>query len=302
MTYYDCDYTHSEAEFAEMWRLLAETNGRAGRPVNWTFARLENWRYASWDRALEAFRGMAHLWRDGDGALAGFTITEHLDIGDDCELQVRPEARAVEGEMLDWLERRYAGERPELTVTCFAADDERAGRLRARGYEDAGPIGNFRTYDLARPRPAVPLPPGYRLSDLAEFTDYAAYALLERVAFNNEYIDLNWYRGKSLAPHYDPRLHVVVLSPDGAPVSVAHGWLEDEYGTAEIDPVATHPDHRRRHLAEAAITEAFNRLTARGARLAWIVSGAEPNPSNRVYERLEPIDLWTQHRWKRIRN
>lgn len=100
-TYTDYEYTHCDAEFTEMWQLLAETNGRTGRPWNWTFARLENWRYASWDRTPDEFRGMAHLWRDSSGQLAGFTITEHLDIGDDLELQVRPECRDVEGQMLD---------------------------------------------------------------------------------------------------------------------------------------------------------------------------------------------------------
>lgn len=296
-TYFDCDYTHSDAEFAEMCRLLAETNARGGRPdLNWTFARLENWRFASWDRPPGEFREMAHLWRDENGALAGFTIVEHFDIGNDLELQVRSDCRDVEAGMLDWLETRY-GDRPELTVTCFADDDCRAELLRSRGYRETGAIGCFRAYDVGRPRPSVPLPPGYRLSDLCHFRDAAAYARLEAVAFNNDYIDENWYRGKSHAPHYDPRLHVIVLSPDGEPVSVAHAWMESEFCTAEIEPVATHPDHRRLHLAEAAITEAFNRLSICGARVVWIASGAEPNPSNRLYERLNPISLWSQHRW-----
>lgn len=296
-TYHDCDYTHSDAEFSEMSRLLAETNARGGRPgMNWTFARLENWRFASWDRSPGEFRDMVHLWRDESGALAGFTIFERLDSGSDVELQVRPDCRDVEPAMLDWLETRY-GDQRELTVTCFAEDDCRAELLRSRGYREAAAITNFRAYEVGRPRPSVPLPPGYRLSDLCEFRDAAVYARLEATAFDNDSIDEQWYRGKSRSPHYDPRLHVIVLSPDGEPVSVAHAWMEGEFGTAEIDPVATHPDHRRLHLAEAAITEALNRLSICGARVAWIAGGAEPYPSNRLYERLEPAGLWSQHRW-----
>lgn len=297
--YIDCDYTHSDRDFAEMEQLLLETNGRTGRPFNWTFARLENWRFASWDRTPEAFRTMAHLWRDGAGRLAGFTITETLDYADDLHLQVRDGDRGVEGDMLAWLEARYAGERPGLDVTCFAGDDRRADLLRARGYREVRPIGNFRAYDVSRARPSVPLPPGYRLSDLGQYTDYAAYARLEGVAFENDYVDERWYRGKARAPHYDPRLHVIVLSPDGEPVSVAHGWADAGTATAEIEPVCTHPDHRRKHLAEAAIVEAFNRLCAQGVCVAWIASGAEPNPSNRLYERLAPTGLWTACRWSK---
>ena len=298
-TYTDYEYTHCDAEFTEMWQLLAETNGRTGRPWNWTFARLENWRYASWDRTPDEFRGMAHLWRDSSGQLAGFTITEHLDIGDDLELQVRPECRDVEGQMLDWLELRYAGVRPELTITCFADDDARAERLRERGFRETKPIGNFRSYDLGKPRPPVTLPLGYKLSDLSQFTDAARYAALERSAFGSDYLDERWYRAKSRAPHYDPRMHVIVLSPEGEPAAVAHAWAEGQFRTAEIDPVCTHPDHRRKHLAQAAITEALNRLSTCGMRVAWIVSGAEPNPSNRLYERLGPSATWTANRWSK---
>lgn len=297
-TYTDQDYTHSDAEFAEMWQLLAETNGRSGRPWNWTFVRLEYWRFAAWDLSPEAFRTMAHLWRDESGGLAGFTIIEHL--GDnDVELQVRPECRDVEDDMLNWLEKRYAGERPSADVVCFADDDRRADLLRGRGYVEVRPIGNFRSYDLAKPRPPVPLPPGYRLSDLSRFGNIARYAELERIAFNSDFLDERWYRAVARAPHYDPRLHVIVLSPEGEPVAVAHAWAEGQFCTAEIEPVCTHLDHRRRHLAEAAITEAFNRLATCGMRVAWIASAAEPNPSNRLYERLVPAGTWTAHRWSK---
>lgn len=189
--------------------------------------------------------------------------------------------------------------RPELTITCFADDDARAERLRERGFRETKPIGNFRSYDLGKPRPPVTLPLGYKLSDLSQFTDAARYAALERSAFGSDYLDERWYRAKSRAPHYDPRMHVIVLSPEGEPAAVAHAWAEGQFRTAEIDPVCTHPDHRRKHLAQAAITEALNRLSTCGMRVAWIVSGAEPNPSNRLYERLGPSATWTANRWSK---
>ena len=291
----DQPYTHAEAEYAEMRRLLAESNAAYGAPLNWTFARLENWRYASWDRTADGFRRMAHLWRDDAGRLAAYAIIEHED--DSLTLQVRPDARAAEAAMLDWAELRYRDERAALEVMCMAVDEMRAALLRSRGYEDRGPAENLRAYDPARPRPAVPLPPGYRLADLTALNDPAPYIALERTAFNNDYIDERWFRAKTSAPYYDPSLHVIVLSPDEVPAAVAHGWADAPTATAEIDPVATHPDHRRKHLAQAAIVEAFARLAARGVRVAWIASGPEPNPSNRLYESLAPEHTWTVHVW-----
>ena len=277
-----------------MRRLLADSNAAAGRPLNWTFARLDNWRYASWDRTADEFRQMAHLWRDGE-RLVGFTILEGPD--DWLSLQVRPDARAIEPAMLDWAEAHFRTRRAELELTCAGDDALRRQLLAARGYSDRGPAENMRAYDPAQPRAPVVLPPGYRLSDLATFTDAAAYCQLERVAFNNDYIDLNWFGGKTAAPGYDPHLHVIVLSPEGAPVAVAHAWADEVTGTAEIDPVATHPNHRRRGLAQAVIIEAFRRLAARSVGTAWIGSGPEPNPSNLLYESLAPIHTWRYWRW-----
>jgi ribosomal protein S18 acetylase RimI-like enzyme len=292
----DFPYTHHDQEFAEMRRLLADSNAAAGWPLNWTFARLDNWRYASWDRTDDEFRQLAHLWRDG-GRLVGFTILEGPD--DWLTLQVRPEARDGEPAMLDWAEAHFRGTRAELELLCADDDRRRMALLAARGYTDRGPAENTRAYDPTWPRDRVTLPPGYILSDLATFTDSAAYCQLERVAFNNDYIDLNWFRGKTAAPGYDPWLHVIVLSPEGAPVAVAHGWADEATGTAEIDPVATHPDHRRLGLAQAAIIEAFRRLAARGVGTTWISSGPEPNPSNLLYESLAPTHTWHYRRWAR---
>ena len=130
-------YRNSDAEYWAMRRLLAEGNAAAGWPLNWTFARLDNWRYASWDRTDDEFRQLAHLWRDG-GRLVGFTILEGPD--DWLTLQVRPEARDGEPAMLDWAEAHFRGTRAELELLCADDDRRRMALLAARGYTDRGPV------------------------------------------------------------------------------------------------------------------------------------------------------------------
>ncbi len=130
-----------------MRRLLADSNAAAGWPLNWTFARLDNWRYASWDRTDDEFRQLAHLWRDG-GRLVGFTILEGPD--DWLTLQVRPEARDGEPAMLDWAEAHFRGTRAELELLCADDDRRRMALLAARGYTDRGPAENTRAYRPGR--------------------------------------------------------------------------------------------------------------------------------------------------------
>jgi len=54
-------------------------------------------------------------------------------------------------------------------------------------------------------------------------------------------------------------------------------WYDDTTRTAYIEPVVTFPEHQRRGLARAAITEGLRRLQWMGAARAF-VSGLEPGP------------------------
>lgn len=299
MTIIDTPYSHSDVEFDELWLFLASEYVLDPRPDNWTFSRLENWRYANVDRDDDWFRSQVHLWRE-DGRLVGFTINEHGD--DPYYLHVRAGVEELEAAMLDWLEMQHAARAEPLQVMALQENLNRQRLLAARGYANQGLAENFRLYDVTYPRPPVPLPEGYRLISMAEFGDPVAYAALERAVFRNDFLDEAWFRGKSSAPHYRADLHVVALAPDGSLAASAHGWYAPRGRMAEIDPIGTHPDHRRRHLALAATTEAFNRLCAAGADLALIASAPEPNPSNLVYDSLVPVGKWTGNCWSRRLN
>ena len=48
-------------------------------------------------------------------------------------------------------------------------------------------------------------------------------------------------------------------------------WLDDANGVGELEPVGTHPDHRRRGLA-AAVRFALQRLREQGAERAIVYS------------------------------
>ena len=106
MTVHDFTYNHNDAEFKDMWELLVKSYAVTGKPHNWLFARLENWKYAKVDEPATFFMNNVHLWRNEAGELIGFCISEYGDNG--IHLQIHPEYRFVEADMLFWIERNWA--------------------------------------------------------------------------------------------------------------------------------------------------------------------------------------------------
>jgi mycothiol synthase len=289
----DCAYTFSDTEFKEMWQLLIDCYSITGKLHSWPFAELENWHYATWDEPPEYFMDRVHLWRNEAGELVGFCTFYH----ETTYLQVHPEYRFIEAGMLDWVERNWGGEGARIETHAYQYDSERKKLLVQRGYEDLGAAGNMHVYDISRPYPVLDLPPGFRIESLAENGDYDDRVATERTVFGSDYLDRNWFKGKSSAPSYSFDWDLSVISPEGQHVAFALAWIDRQNRAAQIDPVGTHPDYRRRGFAKALLSECFGRLHAAGIRRAYIESAPEPNISNRLYDSLQPVERYQANRW-----
>ena len=289
----DCDYTFSDAEFEEMWQLLIECYSIAGKLHSWPFAELENWHYATWDEPPEYFMDRVHLWRNEAGELIGFCTFYH----ETTFLQVHPEYRFIEAGMLDWAELNWGGKEARIETHAYQYDSERKKLLMQRGYEDLGAAANVHVYDISKPYPVLDLPPGFHIESLAENGNYDDRVATERTVFGSDYLDQNWFKGKSSAPSYSFDWDLSVISPEGQHVAFALAWIDGQNKVAQIDPVGTHPDFRRRGFAKALLSACFRRLHAAGIRRAYIESAPEPNISNRLYDSLQPVERYQANRW-----
>lgn len=295
----DHDYTHSDREFTELVGFLRATYALTRQPANWLFGRLEDWRYGgNAQRALSDptfFARNTHLWREGE-KLVGFCVAEY---GDGISLQVHPEYRHVEHDMLCWATEVWGQGHETVEVTAWAGDAFRAALLAGFGFEDQGPAGNLREYDVTQERAPVPLEPGYRLTSLAENDDHDSHIAAVSSAFGRASLNREWFENKLCAPSYALAWDLAVVSPVGQHVAFCTAWLDRANAMAEIDPVGTHADFRQRGFAKAVVTECFRRLAAEGIRTAYIGSAPEPNVSNRLYEALRPAGRWEEHCWVR---
>lgn len=288
MQTFDVDYHHTEAEFEQMRNLLVNSYRESKKPFNWRLAMAENWNYASrFLEPVEYFTSRVHLWQNSAGQLVSFLIRDNYLV----YLQVDYAYRHLENEILDWAEGHWQGENGQINLMVYDWDIERQALLAKRGYENRGAIEDVRIYDLSRTYPGADLPPGFRITSLAEYGTSTERIDLENSVWGVA-LDEAWFRGKSSAPTYSPAWDLIAVSPDGRMAAYNLVWLYPANQTAEIDPLGTHPDYRQHGLGRALVLESFKRMHAGGIRYAYIASEAKDPLVSHLYSSLQPAETF----------
>ncbi len=287
----------SMAELHELSELLGVSFSFYGHLQNWSLNRIWDWRLGgnaiTFRDDPSFFQRNLHIWRY-DGVPVAFVISER---GKDFSLQVHPDHRDLEEEMLRWVEDSWAKDRTPLTTTAFSTDMWRQRILLERGYERKESAGFIRKYDLRLPVEQVHLKEGFRLMTMAEYGSPEGYVEAVRGAFGRPVLNMDWYRSKVSAPGHSDDWNIVSVSSDGRCASFCDARIDWKRGYAEVDPIGTHPDFQRHGLARACILECFHRLRKSGVRYAFIGSAEEPAPSNRLYDALAPVEKHEEHLW-----
>ena len=295
MATHEAEYTHSETEFEEMRELLVNSYLVSRKPFNLRLAVIENWSHGSrYLEPVEYFTSRVHLWKDDHGDLVSFLIRGNTL----TSLQVDYDHRDLEAEMLDWAERHWAGDQNQISALVFDWDTERQKLLEQRSYEKHDAIEDVRIYDLARPTPEAKLPPGFRITSMAEYDDPLARIDLENSIWGAT-LDEAWFRGKSSSPSYSAEWDLVAVSPNGEMAAQSLVWLYPRTRTAEIDPLGTHPDYRKQGLARALVLESFKRMRANGIEYAYIASQSQDPIVAELYTSLQPVETYQAYLWRK---
>jgi GNAT superfamily N-acetyltransferase len=93
------------------------------------------------------------------------------------------------------------------------------------------------------------------------------------------------YEGVRRTATYRDDLHLVVEAPDGTMAASTIMWFDEANKTAEFEPVGTHPEHRRRGLAQAMLLHGMHVVREAGATHMTVVCDGRPgNAALRLYE------------------
>lgn len=235
-----------------------------------------------------------------DGQIAGYVRAEWHDLVDgdriyDLTIALEPAAwgLGVADAMAAWGEgrlreiaRSHADDRRAWYASyAFGDAAELVEALEGRGYTAVRWDAEMLRPDLEA-IPDAPVPEGYtiRAPEAAELPAVHEMAVASFAEHWGEWeADEQSYAEWVEDPDFRRDLVVVAFADDGRPAAYVANVIErapDGSSRGLLDGVATHPDHRRRGLARAAIVESLRRLRDAGATSAYL--GVDTDNHNRA--------------------
>jgi ribosomal protein S18 acetylase RimI-like enzyme len=185
-------------------------------------------------------------------------------------------------DLLAWAETRVreTGE-PEMLVSVAQDDDDLRQLVVSRGYEPTERYGYELVYELAAEPDEPEVPTGFEVISLTpELAD--AYVALHRAAWSRPNAPSTYDRRQhdtvTAMPDFRYELVPIVAASDGALAAYCMSWWDPRSASVEIEPLGTHPDHRRKGLARAIVREVARRAWKLRARYV-LVWGASANPA-----------------------
>jgi GNAT superfamily N-acetyltransferase len=293
------------ADFWRMRRLLLDTVRITPVGFNWETRRLDGQRFHSAEVDVDdPLLRPVQLWENGIGELVAYVLPESWP---DAHLQVHPDYRHLEDELLAWAEKNLgtideAADRFKLEVYCYEYDALRQQTLAARGYEKMEYGGMLRHLRLGRqPRPVVEVAPGYtlRTTQGEDRANCQRIADLLNAAFNRSiHTAAEFQNFVRQAPSYRDDLDLVAVAPDGSFAAYIGIYYEERERWAVFEPVCTHPDHQRKGLARALMNEGLLRLWAIGATDASVDTG-DAVAANAFYTSMGFTEAYKGYSWRK---
>lgn len=294
---------------ADWWRLrslLVETVPLTPPCFNWDVRRLEGKRFYHPDPAQNSkWQTQVQLWETEDGRLAG--AVNHESPGD-AHLQIHPDFRYLEEEMIAWAEDNLAapvdnGPQRAIEMVVYEYDALRHHLLEQRGYEKT-PFWGFTRHMRLGHRPLVQpvMAEGYtlRTTDPENLADCRQIAAILNAAFNRSFHNAEEYQTFTrLAPCFHRDLDLVAVAPDGSFAAYVGIPYDEANRRGIFEPVCTHPDHRRKGLAQTLMHEGLLRLKASGAVDVTVDTG-DMEAANALYTSIGFTEAYKGYSWQKV--
>jgi GNAT superfamily N-acetyltransferase len=220
------------------------------------------------------------LW-EADGQIVAML---NPDTPGEAFFQVHPAYRSVElfCEMLDIAETKLPNHREvglsELISWVNEKDNlfkevlTRCGYTRSRFKAE-----HMRHRLFTQPVPDSVVPDGYTVRALGDESELPARSWLSWKAFHpdepdEKYQGWEWYKNVQRVPLYNRDLDIVAVATDGELAAFCTVWVDNVTRTAVFEPVGTHPNHQKRGLGKAVMSEGLRRALKLGATMAMVNS------------------------------
>lgn len=242
------------------------------------------------------------IWETDAGQLVGLAHPDGLGYP---YLEVHPDYRYLEAEMIAWAESHLAepkseGTGQQIQFFVFEYDAHRQRLLEERGYQKMSYGGVIRSMRLGQqPLVRPQLAPGYTLrnTDPENPQDAQQIADLLNAAFKRDFHNgLEYQQFTRRASCFNQELDLVAVAPDGQFAAYV-GIPYDAFNRRGMfEPVCTHPDHQQKGLGKALMQEGLLRLKAWGATSVVVETG-DMIPANRLYTSMGFSEVYKGYYW-----
>jgi mycothiol synthase len=251
------------------------------KQINWPLYRWDYWRWHI-NANISHFNldESVFLWETDDSTLAAVL---HPDMHGEAFLQIHPRYRksALVEEMMALAEEKYAKAHANgishLRTWAFDRDEIVKDVLARRGYKKTETAEFQRWQLLDHPIPDVPLPDGYVIRSLGDDSELPARSWASWRAFHPDepeerYEGWEWYRNVQRSPLYRRDMDLVAVAPNGEIAAFTTVWYDETTKTGAFEPVGTQPQHQRKGLVKALLTEGLRRLKQLSTLMAYVSS------------------------------
>lgn len=207
------------------------------------------------------------------------------------DAQVRPDMRGTrfEREVLEYAENRtlelmhlHKIEADRIYDTAYRCDTTRTRLLTELGWEsDSKPPWVLNRAPLAGLVEPV-VPDGYVIRAISGLDEAPALADVHAASFGSTWTP-EMYRKLMQSPGYAIEREFIAEAADGTFAAFTVTWHDHVNRMGLLEPVGTHPDHRRRGLGKALVLFAMRRMAAEGMKYATVVNEGTNEAARHLY-------------------
>jgi mycothiol synthase len=288
-----------EEDFWRVRNFLIATYPITPTGFNWEIRRWDGWRFHREQPDITPEWGeRIHLWETENGRLVGVV---HPEGSGDAFFEIHPDYRQIEEEMIAWAEEHLATS-GSLDISVLDYDTPRQRLLDKRGYQMLPYTFVTRRMRLGNkifPQPELAHDYHLRMTR-NDNTDYQRLADVLNAGFNRTLHTAAELRNfATLSPSFKHELNLVAEAPDSTFAALVGVTYDEVNRRGIVEPVCTHPEHRRKGLAHALILEGMHRLQMLGATDVYVDTG-DAVAANALYDEVGFTEAYKGNIWRKV--
>jgi len=301
------DY-HWAKDFETVRRFLADIFNVRKAYTNWIPSELENLKFGpGGTEYLDEEDEYLKIWEAFDEAQQNalrIVAVSYTKPSGNCWLSVHPNYTSAAREIVLWMQNRVKemkgdkGEEVKMKLVVDDDDEELILLLSDLGFQKGEIEGDKQVRPTDSPVPTYDLPEGYTIRNAVIEKDFLKYREIQMAVFPHIVsMSMELLQLYSTASFYQEDLDIVAVGPDEKFAAFCTVRFDPLSKIAELEPVGTHPDHRKRGLARAVICESLERLEKYKPSAVVILGAAPTDGARRLYESVGFVNEGERHYW-----